>query len=266
MAQRRPLPPPPDQTPTPAALHVTRGGWRYSVSGDAVDTLEAALRISGSTGAAELARLSDEVPLARVWAEIGWRGVQAAAADAGFPRSRSTIYAWMRRTRAGKRGFHPRIGELMQRRALVARRGGVEELAAALGVSASAVSRWQTGHTEAFRGAAGHALDRVRLVDARERAALPPIRGALVRITASIEYRDAGDAYQELGREHRSAALNLDAGGAGELAAALHAGDHAAAAMLVEDAWTQEWGTFGSYSDAEGVHLVEVERIDITWT
>lgn len=255
--------------PTSRALHVTRRGWHYRIAGDAADTLEAAAAASTSPGAAELAQLSDEVPLSRAWSDIGWRGVQSAAADAGYPRSRSTVYAWTRRARgaAGGRAFpDPRIGELIQRRALVARRGGIDAMAAELGVSASAVSRWQSGHTESFRGSTDRALQQVRLADARDRAALPPIRGAAIDITASIEYRHAGDAYQELGREVRRAALLLDAASAAELAAALHAGDHAAATLLVEDAWTQEWDTFGAYSDAEGVHLVEVEHFDITWT
>lgn len=273
MAQRRPLPPPPEDLPPRSELHVSRDGWHYHVDSRAADSLSAALESSDSSGAAALSGLTDEVPVAEAWADIGWRGVQAAAADSGHPRSRSTIYAWTRGARlgrGGRRGGFPvaRIAELVQRRAFVARSGGTEALAADLGVSASTVSRWQSGTTERMRGAAGLALDRARFHDAARRAGHPPIpiRGAFVRVSGEIEYRNAGDAYQEMGREHRNAGLNLDAPTAEDLAAALHAGDQGGATAIVEAAWTEEWGTFGGYSDAEGVHILGVDSFDVTWT
>lgn len=270
MAQYRPLPPEDgDDDIQPAEISISRHGWRHNVSTTASDTLASAARRSGDS-VDLIEDLTNDVSVAAARDLVGREGFQRAADDAGAPRSARTIRRWIQNgkipTARGRDAGNARTAELLQRRAFVARQGGADNLAAQLGTTVSTVSHWQTGTTENMRGAAASELDHLQLDDALELAGKPPITGARITATAGIEYRHAGDRYQEVGpnRAVRTATVDLAEQDARELALAIRAGDWSTVTAIVEGAWTAKWGTL-AYSDTEGVHIVEVESFDIDW-
>ncbi|MEV0766510.1 hypothetical protein [Nocardia sp. NPDC050435] len=240
-------------------------GWRHHVSDEAAASLASAAEGSDSAGLTELAALQDEVSVREAQELLGRKGIVAASHDAGAPRAASSVSRW------SKQGRIPddRTYELTQRRAFVARLGGVKNAADALGTSAASVSSWQSGKTEGFRGTTTRAFQRAQLHDARDRAGQRPIRGARISVSTLVEYRSAyggGGIVSQEYRGSRTFSLHLDAAGAEDLAVALRTGDHPRATALVEAGLTADFGTFADYSDAAGVHLLEVDVLDIDWS
>ncbi|WP_330185931.1 hypothetical protein OHB26_38720 (plasmid) [Nocardia sp. NBC_01503] len=241
-----------------AGQQVTVGGWHYTVDPHAVHTLKAAADQSDSVGLDAVRGVSDTVAVAEARATIGREGIQRAAKDAGAPRSASTANRWARENRIPD----PRVAELVQRRAFVQRRGGVQSLAHDLGVSVTVVRRWQSGRTDSMRGASGEALRKARLDDARERAGVRDIVGARLRVRAQVQYRAHGSTSDEY-RGARDIDIDMSNDEAHALFDALAADDYATANALCEASWSAWFGH--AYSDNSGVHMLDVEDFGIDW-
>ncbi|WP_280428674.1 hypothetical protein [Nocardia brasiliensis] len=267
MAQHRPRPAAPGAAPDPTPIPVKIDGWRYHVADAAASTVASAARNSRSTGMRELGDMTDieTVSVQEAREVLLRKDIVAAASDAGEPRSLSSVTRWTKQNRIPS----ARTAELVRRRAFVARRGGLENLAHELGASVSSVSEWQSGRTNGFRGSTATAFQRAQMRDARERTGKRPIAGATVTLSTTVEYRtvDSGTRWlvSEEHRGERSHHLSLTAADAETLATALHFGDHATATALMEARLTTDYGTFGTYGDAVGVHFLEVNVLDIKW-
>lgn len=269
MAQHRPRPAAGSGggTPSPEPIPVKIDGWRYHVDDSAAATVASAARHSRSAGMRELSDMTDieTVSVQEAREVLLRKDIVAASIDAGEPRSLSSVTRWTQQNRIP----NTRTAELVRRRAFVARRGGLANLAAELGASVSSVSEWQSGRTEGFRGSTAGAFARAQMRDARERAAQRPISGATVSLSTTVEYRTADSGGRWLvsdeHRGERSHHLSLSAADAEALATALHFGDHATATALMEAKLTSDYTTFADYGDAVGVHFLEVNVLDIKW-
>lgn len=95
-----------------------------------------------------LAGLTAKVSIKQIRSEIGNDGLRQAAIDAGAkPPSDRTLRRWAQQDRIP----HASIAELAQRRAAIARLGGVNEVAKKIGRSPSSVRKYMSGKTNELR-------------------------------------------------------------------------------------------------------------------
>lgn len=259
MAQIRPRP-----AAAPAADREVRrlyGRGTVGVDGHAARSVSAAVDAAAASRPqiAALRAESGRVGFRAAAEQIGRDAVRQAAADAGLPRARGTVAGWVRSGRIP----HPSVATLVERRALIARAGGVEAAAAALGASPQTVRRWQSGRIARLTGPRAAALRQLIQDDALARAGIRPGARAHVRIHATLEYRAFGHTSDDY-RESRELELPpMDPEESSELAVAVAAGDGATVAALIEET-ASAWFDRG-YDDRTGVHIVEAYAVDIAW-
>lgn len=223
-----------------------------------------------------VSRLTGEVTIAELRAQIGDEGLRQAAVDAGrrAPSVR-TLQRWAKDNRIP----HDSVMEVAQRRAAVDRLGGVTAVARMLGRSASSVYRWQSGKTQHLRGPAGVKMADARTLDSLQRARAfdrdGKLRPADVTVVATTEVRYDG----HYGYEHRSRKVFRFAQDTApmtepdlwQLAHALAKGAFGEAVGVVErHASTmypdnQAAGGLSKYDNGNGFHFEEVHDIDIHW-
>lgn len=197
--------------------------------------------------------------------DIGRHGLAQVARDAGIPRSASTIARWAREGVPEK--FRDRVAELVARRSLITRAGGAQAVADRIGASLSTVQRWQSGRTETMTGTRAAGLRQLGQADARTRTGLTPGARARIRATVRLEYRAGGHRSPDY-REDRELMIPysgyLPASVCEELAAAIAEGDDATVTAICEAMLTDEFMD-ATYSDDDGVHIVEMRAFELEW-
>lgn len=223
-----------------------------------------------------VSRLTGDVSVRELRAQIGDEGLRQAAIDAGRrPPSTRTLQRWA----ASNRIPHSGVVEVAQRRAVVDRLGGVSEVAQMLGRSASSVYRWQSGQTQHLRGPAGVRMADARTLDSLQHARAfdkdGGLRRAEVTVVASVEVRYDGHR----GYEHRARKVFRFADDTApmsepdlwQLAHALAKNAFGDAVGVIErHASTaypdhQASGGLSQYDNGNGFHFEEVHTIDIRW-
>lgn len=263
------------RTTQPAAATANVNGQSVRIHGDALDTWET-LAANPNSGVADISTTLD---IRAVRDSIGVEGIRQAAIDAGRrPPSDRTVRRWI----AANRIPHAGVADRVQRRSLVERQGGVKALAAKVGLSPSAISRYQQGQTGRFRQQRHRrAADEVRVADALTRAGLADSRGNLVKdphisVEAHFEYRNNGNTSSDY-RTTRTflipdgpgagiAIAPLDSLDAKDFAVAVARDDHAAAIAVIERHLTMNYAaTFLDYDNGTGFHMEYVSDFTVDW-
>ncbi|MHD0294438.1 hypothetical protein [Rhodococcus qingshengii] len=223
-----------------------------------------------------VSRLSGEVSVGELRAQIGYDGLRAAAVSGGRKEpSLRTLQRWVQHNAIP----HAAVAESAQRRASVARLGGVDRVATILQRSASSVYRWQSLKTNQLRGPAKAAMADLKAVDAMQQAkAFNPdgtLRRANVTVVATVEVRyDGHEGYEHRDRkvfrfaEDTAPMTPADLWLLGHAMARGAWGD--AVGVIERHASTaypdnQASGGLSQYDNGNGFHFEEVHDIDIDW-
>lgn len=218
----------------PAQQAVGLDGLKVSVA----DAATSGVARSKQVKSGGLAGLTGTVSVQQVRKEIGREGLRQAAIDAGrTPPSDRTLRRWAQQGRIP----HADVAERAQRRAAIERLGGIGAVAAKIGRSRSAVSRYRSGETHELRADAGKKLRNVKAQDVMKRAGVLRPDGqpktATIRVKGGVMVRNGSDE----GYDYRVRTLdfaNSDTTFSGEesseLAAALANDDHARVVALLE--------------------------------
>ncbi|MGI6797907.1 hypothetical protein [Gordonia sihwensis] len=199
--------------------------------------------------------------------------IRRAARQAGRPEpAKRTVRDWK------KNGRIPdaRTAELISRRELIARIGGVARAQALLGRSRSALNDWMAGRTNAMRSDA-----QVRLRDARAAARLtaagidpttqiPRITfkaDVMVRLgAADYDYRHRkefrigppdGQDYMKGNQMSRQDIISF--------AMAMARDDFGLMVVILEDYVSTNIADFGTYDDATGFHFENINSVRVQW-
>ena len=146
---------PKPRTKKPAQQAVGLDGLKVSVANAATSGVEKSKQVKSGG----LAGLTSKVSVKQLRKELGNEGLRQAAIDAGrTPPSARTLRRWAQQGRIP----HPDVLERAQRRAAIERLGGVDAVAAKIGRSRSAVSRYRSGETNELRADASKKLRNVK--------------------------------------------------------------------------------------------------------
>lgn len=216
---------------------------------------------------------SMDVTIRQARDQIGIDGIRQAALDAGkTPPSARTLRRWIQQNRIPV----PEVADLVQRRALIQRSGGVDAFAAEVGRSRSSVLRYQSGKTTSMRGPARRNLDLTKAQDAAKRAGMLNADGtarvARVRITAGVSVT-SGVGYEYDYRTKKSLDFGISRepfsdDESRELALALAAGDDARVVALLEQHATLHWADsdpFDEYGDDMGFKFDDIDSLEVEW-
>ncbi|MFV9457687.1 hypothetical protein ACNJ7E_30150 [Rhodococcus sp. NM-2] len=243
-------------------------GLAVSVSNAAISGVEKSKQVKGGG----LAGLTSKVSVKQLCEELGNEGLRQAAIDAGrTPPSAPTLRRWAQLGRIP----HADVLECAQRRVAIERLGGIDAVAAKIGCSRSAISRYRSGEMNALRADASKKLENVKVEDIMKRAGVLGPDGmpkkAVVRVKGGVEVRNgAGDGYDYRVRTLDFA--NSDTPFSGDdsrkLAAALADDDHARVVAILERHATLDYPAskgFDTYSDQFGFHFDHIESVHIDW-
>ena len=208
------------------------------------------------------------VEVGQLRSEIGADGLRQAAIDAGRrPPSARTIRRWVKNNRIP----HPDIAELVQRRGLVHRYGGVKAAADAIGVSESTVSRFQRGETKTLRPTTERGVQEASATDALTRKGVAERDGTLhrrpvVTVKAEYQYRNHGNTSDDY-RAYRTFEIDLGEGvTSADFAMAAARSDHAAQIAILERHLTMDYATtFDRFDDDSGFHMNSVLDFEVDW-
>lgn len=256
------------RTNQPGRVAGTTDGTTVNIAGDAVNKLGTIAGEAAPDSGFGMIAAAHSVRALRD--EIGTEGIRQAAIDAGrTPPSDRTIRRWV----AADRIPHDGVAERAERRALVTSQGGVKDFAAKIGLSPSAIRRYQNGTTSNFRSkdhqqtAAKAQTDTVL-----SRAGAADSSGNLVKspkitVTAPYEYGTPGKPKSPDYRADRKFTItDLSDANAADFAAAIAGGDHASALAVVERYLTEDYASsFGQYDEDTGFHMLDVTSFDIEW-
>ena len=168
-----------------------------------------------------------------------------------------------------------RTAELAQRRAAIARLGGVNAVAQKIGRSPSSVRKYLSGRTNELRNDAKSKLKAAKATDIMRKAGVLKPDGtpkvATIRVTGRVHVRN-GD---EVGYDYRTRTLdfgNSDVPFSAEesqaLAAALANDDQARVVAILERHATLDYPEnkgFDVYGDQFGFHFDVIDKLDVTW-
>lgn len=250
---------------TPRAAQANVDGAEVHVDGDAVRTWNTAAADEDS-GLTEVKSAWD---VRNLRATIGADGIRQAAADAGRrPPSDRTIRRWV----ANNRIPHSEVAERVQRRTLVTSQGGVDEFATKMGLSPSAIRRYQRGQTSTFR------QQRHRRGAEKEKAAATLAQAGIAdhdgnllkspRITlkGAFEYRANGKTSGDYRSSREFDIGGMDDTDAKDFADAVARDDAAAAIAVIERHLTTDYATsFDGFDDDTGFHMTHVSDVHIDW-
>lgn len=219
-----------------------------------------------------LAGLTATVSVKQLRNEIGNDGLRQAAIDAGrtSPSDR-TLRRWAQQGRIP----HAEIVELAQRRAAIARLGGVNAVAQQIGRSPSSVRKYMSGKTNELRNDAKSKLKAAKAKDTMEKAGVLKPDGtpkiATIRVTGRVHVRNGDEA----GYDYRTRTLDFgnsdtpfSAVESRELAAALANDDQARVVAILERHATLDYPEnkgFDVYGDQFGFHFDAIDKLDVTW-
>ena len=219
-----------------------------------------------------LAGLTAKVPIKQMRSEIGNDGLRQAAIDAGAkPPSDRTLRRWAQQDRIP----HASIAELAQRRAAIARLGGVNEVAKKIGRSPSSVRKYMSGKTNELRNDAKSKLKAAKAQVTMHQAGVLKPDGtpkiATIRVTGRVHVRNGDEA----GYDFRTRTLdfgNSDVPFSAEesqaLAMALANDDQARVVAILERHATLDYPEskgFDVYGDQFGFHFDAIDKLDVTW-
>lgn len=265
MALHLPTPRTKDTTQKSTALdglpiHVTKGA--------AADVAEAKAR--GTPGL----QAPTTVSIHQARTEIGTDGIRQAALDAGkTPPSARTLRRWVQQNRIP----HFEVADLVQRRALIQRNGGVDAFAAQVGRTRKTVLRYQSGKTKNLRGEGRNKLDLTRARDAAIRAGMlnPDGTGrvARIRILAGVSVA-SGVGYEYDYRARKSldfgtSRIPFSEQESRELALALAANDDGRVVAILEEHATLNWSDtnpFDQYGEDMGFKFDDIESLEVDWS
>jgi hypothetical protein len=218
-------------------------------------------------------RAPEQVSVRRARAEIGIDGIRRAAHDAGrTPPSARTVRRWVKEDRIPSR----EVADLVQRRALIERHGGVEAFAALVGRSRSSVLRYQSGKTRNLRGQGRKKLDLTRAQDAAKRAGMLNADGsarvARIRMRAGVSVTSGvGFEYDYRARKHLdfgTSRIPFSDQESRELALALAADDDGRVVAILEQHATLNWSDtdpFDEYGEDMGFKFDDIESLEVEW-
>lgn len=219
-----------------------------------------------------LAGLTSRVSVKQIRTEIGNDGLRQAAVDAGrTPPSDRTLRRWAQQGRIP----HAEVAELAQRRAAIARLGGVNEVARKIGRSPSSVRKYISGKTNELRNDARSKLKDVKAKDVMDKAGVLNPDGtpkiATIRVTGRVHVRngdDTGYDYRTRTLDFGNSDVPFSAAESQALAAALANDDQARVVAILERHATIDYPEnkgFDVYSDQFGFHFDAIDKIDVTW-
>ncbi|MFX1760919.1 hypothetical protein PV766_23695 [Rhodococcus sp. As11] len=219
-----------------------------------------------------LAGLTSRVSVRQIRTEIGNEGLRQASIDAGrTPPSDRTLRRWVQQGRIP----HAEVAELAQRRAAIARLGGVNKVARKIGRSPSSVRKYISGKTNELRNDARSKLKDVKAKDVMGKAGVfnpdgtPKI--ATIRVTGRVHVRngdEAGYDYRTRTLDFGNSDVPFSAVESEALAAALANDDQARVVAILERHATIDYPEnkgFDVYSDQFGFHFDAIDSIDVTW-
>ncbi|MFE7421003.1 hypothetical protein [Rhodococcus sp. NPDC057529] len=219
-----------------------------------------------------LAGLTSKVSVQQLCAELGNEGLRQAAIDADrTPPSDGTLRRWAQIGRIP----HADVVERAQRRAAIERLGGIDAVAARIGRSRSAVSRYRSGETKELRADAGKKLENIKAQDIMKRAGVLRPDGtpkrAIIRVTGGVTVRNGADEgydYRVRTLDFANSDTPFGCDESRELAAALVGDDHARVVALLERHATlcyPENKGFDTYSEQFGFHFDHIDSVHIDW-
>lgn len=222
--------------------------------------------------AAGLAGLSATVPVRQLRSEIGNEGLRQAVIDAGRkPPSDRTLRRWAQHGRIP----HPDVAELAQRRAAIARLGGVNAVAEQIGRTPSSVRKYMAGKTNELRNDAKSKLKAAKAEDTMQKAGILRPDGtpkvATIRVTGRVHVRngdEAGYDYRTRTLDFGNSDVPFSVDESRELAAALANDDQARVVAILERHATLDYPEnkgFDVYGDQFGFHFDAIESLDVTW-
>lgn len=181
---------PKPRTTKPAQQAVGLDGLKVSVASAATSGVEKSKQVKSGG----LAGLTSKVSVKQLRKELGNEGLRQAAIDAGrTPPSARTLRRWAQLGRIP----HPDVLERAQRRAAIERLGGIDAVAAKIGRSRSAVSRYRSGETNELRADASKKLRNVKAEDIMKRAGVLRPDGtpkkAVIRVKGGVMVRNGAD-------------------------------------------------------------------------
>ena len=264
MAQFRPR-----GRPQPTQVQQTRAsdGRTFEVSASAVRSL------SSSWSPEEILADAGVTPSAYL-KTLDYDDICASAVAAGRkPPSKRTVRRWKQHNRIPD----AKVAELIERRAIIERLGGVRAAAAALGRSTSAIYRWRSGASSAMRADArarrNEALALLRLAN----SGIDPSRGApRISFTADVKVIWQGDVDYDY-RESKAFVIGPPDGQdyargnsmstpmIREFAIAMAQEDHARMVTILEEYTSTDVADFGVYDNATGFHFDSVGNIRVSW-
>ncbi|MCK8675309.1 hypothetical protein ACWDUD_28830 [Rhodococcus sp. NPDC003382] len=242
-------------------------GMRVTVAAAAAEGIAKAQETSRG-----LAGLTARVSVRQLRSEIGNDGLRQAAIDAGrTPPSDRTLRRWGQQGRIP----HAEVAELAQRRAAIARLGGVNAVAQQIGRNPSSVRKYMSGKTNELRNDAKSKLKAAKADNTMRKAGVLRPDGtpkvATIRVTGRVHVRN-GD---EVGYDYRTRTLDFgnsdvpfSAEESREIAAALANDDQARVVAILERHATLDYPEnkgFDVYGDQFGFHFDAIDKLDVTW-
>ncbi|NHU43024.1 MULTISPECIES: hypothetical protein [Rhodococcus] len=259
---------PKPRTKKPAQEAVGLDGLKVSVANAATSGVEKSKQVKSGG----LAGLTSKVSVKQLRKELGNEGLRQAAIDAGrTPPSARTLRRWAQQGRIP----HADVLERAQRRAAIERLGGVDAVAAKIGRSRSAVSRYRSGETNELRADASKKLKNVKAEDIMKRAGVLRPDGtpkrAVIRVKGGVMVRNGADEgydYRVRTLDFANSDTPFTSEESRELAAALANDDHARVVALLERHATLDYPEnkgFDKYSDQFGFHFDHIDSVHIDW-
>ena len=259
---------PKPRTTKPPQQTVGLDGLKVSVAGAATTGVEKSKQVKSGG----LAGLTSKVSVTQLRKELGNEGLRQAAIDAGrTPPSDRTLRRWAQLGRIP----HADVLERAQRRAAIERLGGIDAVAAKIGRSRSAVSRYRSGETNELRADADKKLRNVKAQDIMKRAGVLRPDGtpkkAVIRVRGGVMVRNGADEgydYRVRTLDFANSDTPFSSDESRELAAALANDDHARVVALLERHATLDYPEnkgFDKYSDQFGFHFDHIDSVHIDW-
>ncbi|GAB20247.1 hypothetical protein GOEFS_108_00070 [Gordonia effusa NBRC 100432] len=256
MAQIRRRPKKVDADDPPIALTTTSENKPVTINTTAAQGLGA-----GRTGMAPRGPQADLTT-------IGYEQTRQAARAAGrTPPSPRTFRRWKQTGRIP----HRDVADLVARHAEITRLGGVDQAAATIGRSPSAVRKWQAGKTHSMLPDASARRSEQSVNQRIVESGIPSGARPRITFTASVHARWEGGDYDY--RQSRSFAFgpgspeldSMDSAAVSSLAHALASDDYDRATAIIEEHASTNYGSFGGFDDDTGFHFESISDLRITW-
>lgn len=215
-------------------------------------------------------------------AGLGYDEICAAAVAAGHsPPAKRTVRQWRQQGRIPKGD----IADLVARRDIIARLGGPEAAARALGRSKSAVYAWRAGRTGHFLPDAGARLTSLRAaLRLRDAGIDPATQTPKISFVASVVVRSGNKQYDY--RDSRRFTIGgvpgtqdyakAEGTGLGEgrmsadtvaaFADALARDDYSTMISILEEYVSTSVASFDVYDSGNGFHFESISDVRITWS